>query len=44
MVYVFGGGCGGMYRQGRTTGDVLDDQFLGQGYRDDIELAQRVRE
>jgi hypothetical protein len=32
MVYVFGGGCGGMYRQGKTTGDVLDDQFLGQGY------------
>ncbi len=32
IVYVFGGGCGGMYRQGRTTGDILDDQFLGQGY------------
>lgn len=32
LVYVFGGGCQGMYRQGATTGPVLDDQFLAQGY------------
>lgn len=32
MVYVFAGGCLGMYRQGPTTGPLLDDQFVGQGY------------
>ena len=32
LVYVFGGGCQGMYRQGATTGAILDDQFLAQGF------------
>ncbi len=32
MIYTFGGGCGGMYRQGTTTGEVLEDPFVGQGY------------
>lgn len=33
LVYTFGGGCtGGWYRQGNTTGGVLDDPILRQGY------------
>ena len=32
MVYVFGGGCSGMYRQGARTATILDDQLVGQGY------------
>ncbi len=33
LVYTFGGGCtGGWYRQGNTTGGVLDDAILRQGY------------
>jgi hypothetical protein len=32
MVYVFAGGCLGMYRQGATTGNLIDDQFLSKGY------------
>ena len=33
LVYTFGGGCtGGWYRQGTTTGGVLDDNILKQGY------------
>ncbi len=32
LIYVFGGGCQGMYRQGATTGPILDDQFLAQGF------------
>ena len=33
LVYTFGGGCtGGWYRQGATTGGVLDDNILRQGY------------
>ncbi len=33
LVYTFGGGCtGGWYRQGNTTGGVLDDNILKQGY------------
>jgi hypothetical protein len=33
LVYTFGGGCtGGWYRQGATTGGVLDPNILGQGY------------
>lgn len=32
MIYKFGGGCGGMYRQGSRTAGVLEDQFVGQGY------------
>lgn len=33
LVYTFGGGCtGGWYRQGTTTGGVLDDKILKQGY------------
>ncbi len=32
MVYVFAGGCLGMYRQGANTGNLIDDQFLGQGF------------
>ncbi len=32
LVYNFGGGCNGGYRQGATTGGVLDDLFLSQGY------------
>ena len=33
LVYTFGGGCtGGWYRQGNTTGGVLDDAILKQGY------------
>jgi hypothetical protein len=32
LVYNFGGGCNSGYRQGATTGDVLVDLFLSQGY------------
>lgn len=33
LVYTFGGGCtGGWYRQGNTTGGVLDENILKQGY------------
>ena len=33
LVYTFGGGCtGGWYRQGNTTGGVLDHNILNQGY------------
>jgi hypothetical protein len=32
LVYDFGGGCNSGYRQGATTGDVLVDLFLSQGY------------
>lgn len=33
LVYTFGGGCiNGWYRQGNTTGGVMDDNILKQGY------------
>jgi hypothetical protein len=32
LVYHFGGGCNGGYRQGAGTAGVLDDLFLSQGY------------
>lgn len=32
LVYNFGGGCNGGYRQGAGTAGVLDDLFLSQGY------------
>jgi Tannase-like family of unknown function (DUF6351) len=32
LVYNFGGGCNSGYRQGATTGNMLDDLFLSQGY------------
>ena len=33
LVYTFGGGCfGGWYRQGASTGGVLDDFMLSNGY------------
>ena len=32
LVYTFGGGCNGGYHQGSTTGGVLSDLFLSQGY------------
>ena len=32
MAYLFAGGCGGMYRQGRYTQNVLSEQFTGLGY------------
>ncbi len=32
LVYTFGGGCDGGFHQGNTTGGVLNDLFLGQGY------------
>jgi hypothetical protein len=33
LVYTFGGGCtGGWYRQGNSTGGVLDENILRQGY------------
>ena len=33
LVYSFGGGCtGGWYRQGNSTGGVLEDNILKQGY------------
>jgi len=32
LVYTFGGGCNAGYHQGRSTGGVLNDLFLAQGY------------
>ncbi|MEV4604761.1 DUF6351 family protein [Amycolatopsis sp. NPDC049253] len=32
LIYTFGGGCDGGHHQGNTTGGVLDDLFLSQGY------------
>lgn len=32
LVYTFGGGCNAGYHQGDSTGGVLDDLFLSQGY------------
>ncbi|GLY69681.1 hypothetical protein Atai01_63000 [Amycolatopsis taiwanensis] len=32
LVYTFGGGCNAGYHQGATTGGVLNDLFLSQGY------------
>jgi len=32
LVYTFGGGCNAGYHQGASTGGVLNDLFLGQGY------------
>jgi hypothetical protein len=32
LVYTFGGGCNAGYHQGRSTGGVLNDLFLSQGY------------
>jgi hypothetical protein len=32
LVYTFGGGCNGGYRQGAGTGGVVDDLFLSRGY------------
>ncbi|MEV4145499.1 DUF6351 family protein [Amycolatopsis sp. NPDC049691] len=32
LVYSFGGGCNGGHHQGSSTGTVLDDLFLSQGY------------
>jgi Tannase-like family of unknown function (DUF6351) len=32
LVYTFGGGCNGGHRQGASTGGVINDQFLSQGY------------
>jgi hypothetical protein len=32
LVYTFGGGCNGGYHQGNSTGGVLNDLFLSQGY------------
>ncbi|MGH9116862.1 MAG: DUF6351 family protein [Acidimicrobiales bacterium] len=32
LVYTFGGGCNGGYHQGASTGGVLNDLFLAQGY------------
>lgn len=33
LIYTFGGGCaGGWYRQGASTGGVVDDVMLRQGY------------
>lgn len=32
LVYNFGGGCNSGYRQGATTGGVVNDLFLAQGY------------
>ncbi len=32
LVYTFGGGCNGGYHQGDSTGGVLQDLFLAQGY------------
>ncbi|HEX4722152.1 MAG TPA: DUF6351 family protein [Pseudonocardiaceae bacterium] len=32
LVYTFGGGCNAGYHQGNSTGGVINDQFLGQGY------------
>ncbi len=32
LIYTFGGGCNGGYHQGSSTGGVLNDLFLSQGY------------
>lgn len=32
LVYTFGGGCGGGFRQGTATGGVVNDLFLARGY------------
>ncbi len=32
LVYTFGGGCNAGYHQGRSTGGVVNDLFLAQGY------------
>src|SRR4051812_1351280 len=32
LVYTYGGGCNAGYHQGASTGGVLNDLFLGQGY------------
>lgn len=32
LVYTFGGGCNAGFHQGNSTGGVLNDLFLGQGY------------
>ena len=32
LVYTFGGGCNAGFHQGTSTGGVLDDEFLSQGY------------
>jgi len=32
LIYTFGGGCEGGHAQGSTTGGVLNDLFLSQGY------------
>ncbi|MFS8097436.1 DUF6351 family protein [Lentzea alba] len=32
LVYTFGGGCNGGYHQGNSTGGVLNDLMLSQGY------------
>ncbi|HEY3708027.1 MAG TPA: DUF6351 family protein [Amycolatopsis sp.] len=32
LVYTFGGGCNAGYHQGATTGGVVNDLFLAQGY------------
>ncbi|MHC4800367.1 MAG: DUF6351 family protein, partial [Planctomycetota bacterium] len=32
LIYTFGGGCNAGFHQGRSTGGVLNDFFLSQGY------------
>jgi hypothetical protein len=32
LIYTFGGGCNAGFHQGTSTGGVLDDEFLSQGY------------
>jgi hypothetical protein len=32
LIYTFGGGCNAGFHQGTSTGGVLDDPFLSQGY------------
>jgi hypothetical protein len=32
LVYTFGGGCDGGFHQGNSTGGVINDLFLAQGY------------
>ncbi|HEX3589773.1 MAG TPA: DUF6351 family protein [Pseudonocardiaceae bacterium] len=32
LVYTFGGGCNAGFHQGNSTGGVINDLFLGQGY------------
>jgi hypothetical protein len=32
LIYTFGGGCDAGFHQGTSTGGVLDDEFLSQGY------------